>query len=1026
VNPTRRQLMALLLAAQALPLVACHGDGPAKDRPVEPTDPTTGDTGTVEPTTPPGRHPFDVIEEIREALRASPDALEHEARRRIDAGDPRGILDFVRDAIALVPASTDGWGPAGLRRCGARGALRCGVGTMRDKAELLAWMFEEAGFRTRVVGGPPSLAAAALEAALTRPCGAEFAPAFDDAQVEAWRQELGVVLDSDLPVFDEGDAESGALAAELLASLPAGATAASTPFVTALGYWVLVEVELGGTWTAANPHVPGAVLGDSHSGYLQEDGAAYDAPPVEIEVYVGTTRSPRDRRSVLRADFSLPDLAGRQVRLAFSPALPLELWASTPVEQVRTFVPFVCVEGPDLDEDGTTALTVEGTGFGVDGGLYPVVDGQVTRDGQVLDGSPTDPALLSRVAEVEVTAGAAAFPTVELRVAVRGASGAVEGLKADAFAVRDEGLGVPAVLVSAEAPAPRVLLVLDQSQSIPAEFTSESAALLAQQLAEAVLLEVPGATFKARAVELGLLGDGDWTSSPAELADQVRALIGGGSELWMAMAAAAAEDTSVVVLITDGAPTDAPAPELVAAIQSGPPIIGLAVGTPDVETLDALTSLSKGSWTPIADADDAEAVVVDRLGGTLDAFYVLQYRAPADAPARRSVELTVATATGTATYELPEQALPGESLATVWLRVGHQFVDAWRRLGGSDEPTPDDLADVHLSLFATRVLTVELGAPTPSRVLDDLATALLSKRRQYDAADPRSADAPLEALSAWVGQAAGEALWATAPLPAHGSPSLGWAAVPRLSLWSIVPQQGVVHRELDALPLVELRTASADPVDAFETSLRRSMHLALAHAALYDESPVDALAGGRWVWLRPGDPVPAQWRPTTVTKWEDRRTWSPYRWLGVPEDGAGDAWWILHPESGTVVAAQEGGRGIPYGAFRDPDQGTIDRTRNVFDWGAKAAGLLGGGLGLGVLITVHKGVATLVIRSTIAIQTMDASGVNFDGVVREVLGSVVKQVVKAAIPQTAPLFQLQSRLQQVQKLQGIVSGGSLP
>jgi len=74
------------------------------------------------------------------------------------------------------------------------------------------------------------------------------------------------------------------------------------------------------------------------------------------------------------------------------------------------------------------------------------------------------------VASLTVTARGTAFPSVLLDVTARDAAGvAIEGLPASAFVCQEEGAAASALLLRNRR-APRVLLLLDGSASLPADF----------------------------------------------------------------------------------------------------------------------------------------------------------------------------------------------------------------------------------------------------------------------------------------------------------------------------------------------------------------------------------------------------------------------------------------------------------------------------------------------------------------------------------------------------------------------------
>jgi hypothetical protein len=100
---------------------------------------------------------------------------------------------------------------------------------------------------------------------------------------------------------------------------------------------------------------------------------------------------------------------------------------------------------------------------------------------------------------------------------------------------------MPAVMERWTQPAPRVLLLLDDSGSIPEDFRAEGAQALAQDLAARLKAADSRAQFRIAKIdeERASVGDNDWTDDPAALPAQVQNISGYGSRLWEALADAA-------------------------------------------------------------------------------------------------------------------------------------------------------------------------------------------------------------------------------------------------------------------------------------------------------------------------------------------------------------------------------------------------------------------------------------------------------------------------------------------------------
>src|SRR5258708_3533906 len=87
---------------------------------------------------------------LRDAVRASPDHLAQRAAEVVATRDATKIVDFVRQRIAVLPPFVEYDDPATARRWGSAATLRGGQGTLRDRADLLAELLSQAGFKAQV------------------------------------------------------------------------------------------------------------------------------------------------------------------------------------------------------------------------------------------------------------------------------------------------------------------------------------------------------------------------------------------------------------------------------------------------------------------------------------------------------------------------------------------------------------------------------------------------------------------------------------------------------------------------------------------------------------------------------------------------------------------------------------------------------------------------------------------------------------------------------------------------------------
>ncbi|MBX7099091.1 MAG: hypothetical protein K1X89_15380, partial [Myxococcaceae bacterium] len=99
---------------------------------------------------------FDAWREMRGVVRRSPDAVPARADALVAAKDVEGLFTLVRDDVALLPSTPQGFDSANTQvRWGPRATLRGQAGTPRERAELLKALYLRAGFTAEVVVGVP-------------------------------------------------------------------------------------------------------------------------------------------------------------------------------------------------------------------------------------------------------------------------------------------------------------------------------------------------------------------------------------------------------------------------------------------------------------------------------------------------------------------------------------------------------------------------------------------------------------------------------------------------------------------------------------------------------------------------------------------------------------------------------------------------------------------------------------------------------------------------------------------------------
>jgi len=931
---------------------------------------TVGTSSTTVGTT--FAEPSDVWGIWREALaavRTSPDHLGAGAARLVAARDPEAIFRFVRDEIVTFPPQPDGFQNAvSGTRWGIAATLRCGAGTPREKAELLTDLLTHVGVSAEVVQG--HLDESVDRRLLLRPNPIRpFEPQIDEARVDRWLR----VLESDESPpndIDPGGVDSRPIADVLIARLPAGTSAPG--FDWTVDSVPLVRAEVGGQEVLLNPLVPDTKFGEPLADGVASVGPPSAPPNIEIELQVSTTLHPETRTTVAAGSWPVERLVGRQLVARFVPAGDPASSFGVPALQITTFTPALSIEGPGLSPDDIVGDAVLGDSVTVSGVIVrESQDGDVTVDSQPLGVVPG----ATGIASLDVTVDSAAFPLIRLRVEPANAEGEpVVGLPGSAFIVEEDDVPVSFFLRQASPPPPKVLLLFDASKSVPDEFQGVGATPFGRLVAERALATFPDAQFRVAGVTYGVAtASPQWTSDPAEVETETGRVIGEGSELWSALAGAGTFGPNVIVLISDGQATDPP--ETLAGFKArvavGPPVVVIGVGDVDAVSVADIVETTGGVAYPVASSDTAADAVVSYLQDRNLSPSHIQYQAMGDGPSTRTVRVRSSGVEATAEYDVPEMAerVAPPGLAGIYLVVrvrGREAVHTVAGIPVDDAQVgvtlaPSAAGDVRSALLGVTRLFVEASAPTIAAWLDDLFTSRLSLQALAQA--PDGPEGLMEAFEHGVHRFATELPALHAPVFGDGD-ALTFETGPRLVVLSGRPLlDGGTVRTADMLRQTAWVTAADDPVEARIATVRNSVRLAVAEAALFDDSTAARLDGRELAVIPAGTPAPREGLFAAFAKLLDR--WSSHHRV-VPADDGPFAFWAVDAAGSVVGVLPDGSGG---GITSDPNAACKTINKGAAWWD-----LFGAGVGLpfayGAFFALQKAIMKQTLREAAIIASI--------------------------------------------------------
>lgn len=855
---------------------------------------TTNETsGTV------GPDDFDVLREVKSALELSPDQRTRRAHKLVETGDLAQIFEFVRDEIRVTPVSrlNQRFEPMASRSLfGPRGTLRGGLGSMRDKAELLEFLFEEAGFEARVrVARPlPELQTHALLFAAKTPPAFEIdydASQATDTLIAPEESEADPLFDRLIDLVQPTAAENYFPDLEDV-SLP------------------IVEVQTPEGPVIANPHFADLEFGEPGVGDFLQNSDNTPTASTRVRLWARHTDDEDfEGRTLVEGQWLDSELIGRRIVARTRAPLTLSELLFTRAEQLHHFIPMLTLEGEGLpDGEG-----VSGDLFSTRGERLSLSEGRVHVDGLPLDPARAEAA--DEVRNIELEIDAAGFPRIRVLATPTDANGdVVLNLQAENFLVTEDASEVGATL-RRNRYIPRVLFLVDRSTSIPEDFRNESLSQLGIDIATEVL-QTPDAQVSVMGIGESRAQRQPFVSDLVELEAQFDAGHGSGSALWDALSEAVRRKPTLIVLITDGVVVGSTlTPRIESEIRrAGVPVLALGVGEPNAPTLEEAAELSGGQYFEASDAASAKSFIESELQNP-PAPYLLTYTAPSEGPQTRTLKVGIRgfMAEQEGTYEAPAESLPA-GFVGLYLSVERDGQSITRTLAGIPPEAPMDsvsaqtFEDVQAAFLGSATLLVEGGMPAFSEVLDEKIDTMLDYEPMWDARENAEEFWPtLDQGFRSMPFFAYRHFWGVDTTQEQALPG-----APRFVLYTDRPgfRPESIERRVDILPFTRWHSTLDDLSEGWRAALRASVKEALLEAAYFEESTISLLDQETLEALPAEDlnerveglPNAANWLYSAESFDDD---WT----LVIPSDLEPVAFWAIHEPTGTALAIVDGGGG---------------------------------------------------------------------------------------------------------------------
>ena len=960
------------------------------------------------------------------------------------------LFEFVRDEIQTVPTGRDDIDDVTeVVRWGGRGALRCGMGTPRDKAEALARLYREAGFsavarEVDVEVEEVGLTEEEVKADLLAPPEHEGEPEIDEEDIEAWAERLGrePPSENDVEVADEDGEDSAALAASLRDVLPDDAADTG---------------EFDWRWNSSNSSTQPVpiveVFDDDHTRYYANlfgdvpfgeagsDERIVDLPEpdtqtVSVTLSAAMPENLSDPFELVSGEWEVPDLVGRQLLVRTSSVIdPVEV-PMIRIDDMNMFLPALALQDPHMSTEEQVEhsefgdmLTISGDRFSADfeieDGEVVVEDEAITRNGETFYDPETAPDP-TEIETLEVEADPGNYTRIRLEVtALDGDGEHVTGLPGSVFAATDEEEVVAPIMVGNQ-PAPEILYMIDDSGSMRRGVSAATDEEKYDELQELMEQRYPEADIERRYVDSAM-----WTHLPDAVAD----------------------NPDLLVYAHDGEPEHEFVENTRSLLENAPPTVLLSAydGSAPVEDEVVLhqAELTGAEVAPMGEWDLVRETVESALEALDPPTYRFDYEVPDTQPGTRDVELFVgedplesAHDQATTSY-LAEDSGATRALVGLYLTVEHDGREVTRTLGGwnpledeewnpyGDDPDPEtgfgmpglrDFAeDTKLALLGGVDISFEGdGVPVPV-AFDDIAQARHSYRDIHAFAEETGIDADSELgqgdhqelLDVWnegTVSVQWDPMFVQAPLANRiDNDGLTYFLTPRMvvSQSRLAMESGEIISEqsLDVLPMTRASTASDGTDERFYRTLEQTARISILEDTQHDTSTLSLIGGSNLTERSNLSDHDVDSDPYADLRRHAGLSTSSYQL--APTDGSELAMWNVEENTGTLLGIMPDGTGGAWRKRTVASVGSSDQAQLAMDIYLEimdeidCCSVASGGA-MGAVALYFEFLAALYARVTAIIGAISVDGDYVDaspgGVVAGAAGDVAKDKVKDAVP----------------------------
>ncbi|WP_298508948.1 hypothetical protein [uncultured Kordia sp.] len=687
-----------------------------------------------------GAAPFNVWQEIIEALGYSSDNLPALRNHMIATKDPKKITEFVQKSLCIVPHYKNyfGYKFSSQALYGTDVALRTGIASPREKAEILKDMLIAAGFEARVVSENIPLTESEVKNILFNQKKIGFQPNIPKSQYKDWQKRLGLNdISKNVEYISNITEEADQLAQTLLDqlseeqkkkedTLPYKFNADQIPAVvfTKDGQEQLIHIfDATVPFGEAHPKNPSKKFGRVGS---------FKNPDENIKVTLSyrTAFNTSEKKPLLTGTWKASQLIGNQLKVGFLNNMSFEESVLKTVSNISSFTPVMGLQ--DLNKDATYLEEHSFLGEPINLTADKLIDSTfaITQEDQHKRSTKA-----KSIVEIEVKANPKTFPTVSLALTPRDKDGnIVEGLLANDFSIQDNGKDVKGYLTQNKI-APKILFMFDTSLSMPSAYRGKGAEKFQMDLEEKIKQIYPNAVVSMKQT---------------------------GSNIYTDHLKAANQAYDLILFATDGHNNDKFNPETAQIFKQGPKTLYIKMYNSSYPDYTSVEDIAKNTGAEVLDGKD-QAKTVSEIVAFLKTLPLPVYKfnySSFDIDTHHTVNVSVVETKKTGQNDFTFSPLFDEGLGNriigLYLDIQISYDRKYSRvLAGWDQnissrPTKEMAQEVHECMLGNSVISFEREGASTSIRLEEYLKAMMSNQDWFEAQKEGDTKKAIEALSKGV------------------------------------------------------------------------------------------------------------------------------------------------------------------------------------------------------------------------------------------------------------------------------------